>query len=328
MQNPEKVVNLCNDAELQMNLGRLCDPINGISGRLQRLEAFTHVLDATQQLNDEDSAQRSEKILLKAATSITASVVKTLAEEELARFPVNPIYQTAAKGVDDDVFGGMVIYENEHFILSIVSLTPLSLQAKKRSENNKAKGVTIQGCDSAIHFIKGGGAAIDVWHAEPFYCNDPLFARNLTSVERREIADGNSMFIEGGRIGMSIVSCSSPMLMCVATRRHRRSPVNAHYIQGGALQNCTASDIRSSRIQLLSTVLRELDYLQAASVMETLAAHPDHFVRWHVTRELTLLDRATGTKCVETLAESDAHPQVRDVARQALTQLGVEEHAA
>lgn len=237
-------------------------------------------------------------------------------EEELNRYLIAPLYSVGCKSFESEAFSGLVLYEDAAVRVSLVTIGPVALRLKKVRANQQEKniGITVQGSDTLIRFVRSGCCVAQFWSADPFSPNEALEQRRIKKKQKRRILESESVFLRGGVDAMSITSCELPVSFLSVSRTSTRSSVNVHYRVTGELASCTAASMQGSRIQMLATFVREMAWTKGADGLVDLAAHADHFVRWHVLRELTALCPATAYPHVLKAATDDAHPQVREAA--------------
>lgn len=321
MKNADQVESLCSSIEQQRCFFELSAPDRQLAARVAAL-GITSVLNAlSEELREAGlgSFAQTSALLDRAARQFSRDHVRGLIEEELGRFAVSPIYNVSAHVVDAEAFSGFVLYQDGTLRLSLVSLAPMAHRTKTANViGNKPRGVTIQGMDSAMYFLAGGNASLRLWEAQPFERDEALDRRRIPPATHRCVADGDMLLMEGGRHGMSVDGLDAPMLFVMATCLIPRTPVNAHYVaETGELHSFTAAEMRASRIQLLATLLRELD-VGASDAIEGLLHYPDHFVRWHLMRELLAAAPERACAQLTRMAQDDPHPQVREVAQKTL----------
>ena len=329
MKDPSKVLAICNDIDNQTNFFRLSSETLGLEGRLDSIGATSRMRSIAESLSHEEKVDAVREQLREAVSLVSAERIETLISEELLRFANHPLYATAAKTIDSDALTGIVLFDSDELRVSLVSMGPVSHRIKKGNKSKtRVSGVTMQGTDSAIKFIKGGNATLNLWSATPFHREDPLCFREMQRQPNKKVADGDILFLEGGSTGMSIAYCDSPVLFAIATRNSPRTAVNVHYGIEGQLHSFTAADMKSSRIQLLATLLRELDWHPGVDpLIEIAKDHPDHFVRWHAMREAIVLDPSASAPLLTHMKDQDRNPQVREAAAKTVALMKVYENA-
>ena len=101
-----------------------------------------------------------------------------------------------------------------------------------------------------------------------------------------------------------------------------QAPLSVEYdSETGAYVGCSATGDTSSRIQMITTLLRKLDHRAAFPAIAAFLDHPDFFVRWHVMKELLGLDVHAALPHLKRMAASDPHPDPRRAARAVLDRL-------
>ncbi|UHH09654.1 hypothetical protein LU699_15530 [Luteimonas fraxinea] len=315
MRDPARTLHICDDIDNLNCFYKFSSDEAQLGGRLKSRGFEARLKEISSRLAGVHDARHVEELLTKASRVMSLSDIETLVNEELSRFTQSPIYSAAVRTVDTDVFNGFVLYDDEEIRVSLVTVGAIALRVKKnKRDQNTVYGTTMQGTDSLIRFVKSGNAVLNLWKSEAFGRNEALTTRFMKPVPDAALSDDDVLFMEGGVDGMSIASLDSSVLFILVVRNRARIPVNAHYSSDGQLHSCTASDMKSSRIQLLATLIRELDWKAGSEHLSNLSDHPDHFVRWHLMRELVALDQPVARVRIERAATEDPHPQVREAA--------------
>ena len=101
-----------------------------------------------------------------------------------------------------------------------------------------------------------------------------------------------------------------------------QAPLSAEYDSvTGAFVACAANGDTSSRIQMITTLLRKLDHQAAFPAIADFLHHADFFVRWHVMKELLGLDAEAALPHLKRMAATDPHPEPRRAARLVLDRI-------
>lgn len=319
MKNSRNRLEICENPQHRKLLSELTEQDLRLPARLLRSSIATQLVRLSESLPTVHQDVHATATLLKDACSLfDQALLDPLVTEELLRFMKTPLYQVGAKTVDNDVLGGITLLETTSVNYAAASLTPLSLKVRQATTkiSSNVSGVTIQGSDVLLRFLKAGGAKIRLYSATPFHRNSELTQQSIRSESDINVHDEEMIFVEGGSTGISILSCESPVLITLASSQIPRCAVNAHYGPDGHLVCCSATSIRSSRAQLLATLLRELGSKGSIHALEILSHHEDHFLRWHAMREMVALDIDSGRRRIAEAVTKDAHPQVRHVAAQ------------
>jgi hypothetical protein len=311
----------CASPEQQQSLAKFYDSKDQMMHfRLTEMGIPNQVDSLSKNLTGDMEPGAAENLLDSIARLFTLRDVSTLLAEEAKRFLECAIYAVPALFFDTDGFHGIVLYNNAEVRVSLVALPPIAHRVKKnRPAKETPLATTIQANDGLIHCLRASGLRVRMWKANRLTHRDPLTSRVLMEEPTVDLHAGKSLFFEGGIRGMTLLPSEGPLLAIYVASTESRTPVSAHYRDDTkALYSFTAGDMRSSRLQLLATVLQRLHWTEGAKELAALIDHPDHFVRWHLARELLVLDEVLAIPLVRALAESDPHPQVRDIAIQTL----------
>jgi HEAT repeat protein len=112
------------------------------------------------------------------------------------------------------------------------------------------------------------------------------------------------------------------MVLLQATIATDQAPLAVEYDSAtGEYVGCSATGDTSSRIQMITTLLRKLDHQPAFAAIAAFLDHPDFFVRWHVMKELLGLDAEAALPHLRRMAATDPHPEPRRAARAVLDRI-------
>lgn len=316
MRNPKKVLDICDNPDLQADLFELSRECDRICERVASKVVGSSLSSVSSWIAEDHDHSRSQELMEMLAEIFASERLEEVLEEELDRYLIAPLYSVGCKSFDSEGFSGLVLYEDAAVRVSLVTIGPVALRLKKVQANQRESntGITVQGSDTLVRFVRSGCCVAQFWSAEQFAPNDALEQRRIAKKQKRKISESESIFLRGGVDAMSITSCELPVSFLSVSRTSTRSSVNVHYRVTGELASCTAASMQGSRIQMLATFVREMAWMKGADDLVDLASHADHFVRWHVLRELTALCPATAYPHVLKAATDDAHPQVREAA--------------
>jgi len=138
-------------------------------------------------------------------------------------------------------------------------------------------------------------------------------------VERRRIADGEEILLDGRRQSFVVEHAERDLVYFQAIVREGGAPVTAEYdCDTLAFVSASSTDEAASRVQMMVSLLRTMEREDALPLMDEALASPQFYTRWHVMREMLALDAEAALPSLKRLAESDPHPEVRAAARQTL----------
>ena len=234
----------------------------------------------------------------------------------------DPFFDPPFGNLNSDVHAGLLVFEDEKVSIAAGVTSALQLAAKK----NRPRGATSVGFSGQLNvlkFLKAGGAELSFWEAPRI---GPDFTAAAAGTCRRTgertIVDGEILIVDGRHQSYVIEALKSSMVLLQATIAAGQAPVSVEYDSAtGACLGCSATGDTSSRIQMITTLLRKLDHQAAFPAIAAFLDHPDFFVRWHVMKELLGLDAEAALPHLKRMAASDPHPDPRRAARLVLDRL-------
>lgn len=245
-------------------------------------------------------------------------LVSSLARKMLG----DPFFDPPFRNLNSDVHAGLLVFEDER--VSIAAGVTGALQLAERK--NRPRGPTSVGFSGQVNvlkFVRAGGATLSFWEA-------PVIDAGFTAARAgtcrrtgaRRIGDGEIVMLDGRRQSYVIEGLKGSMVMLQATIATGQAPLGVEYDSAtGAYLGCSATGDTSSRIQMITTLLRKLDHQAAFPAIAAFLDHADFFVRWHVMKELLGLDAEAALPHLRRMAATDPHPDPRRAARAVLDRL-------
>jgi HEAT repeats len=251
-----------------------------------------------------------------------AGWVDTLVASLADRMQADPFFDPPFRNLNSDVHSGLLVFEDEKVSIAAGVTSALQMAAKK----NRARGATSVGFSgqlSVYRFVKAGGAILSFWEAPEI---GPGFtaanAGTCRMTGARQIDDGEILILDGRRQSYAVEGLKGSFVMLQASIAVDQAPLSAEFDSAtGAFIGCSATGDTSSRIQMISTLLRKLGRADAFPAVAAFLDHPDFFVRWHVMKELLGLDAEAALPHLRRMAAGDPHPDPRRVARLVLDRL-------
>jgi hypothetical protein len=234
----------------------------------------------------------------------------------------DPFFDPPFRNLNSDVSAGLLVFEDEKVSIA-VSVTSAQQLAARKNRPRGATSVGFSGQLNLLKFIKAGGATLSFWEA-------PLIGAGFSAAEAgtcrrtgaRKIADGEFLLVDGRHQSYVIEGLRGSMVLLQGTIAVDQAPLGVEYDSAtGAYVGCSATGDTSSRIQMITTLLRKLDHQAAFPAIAAFLDHPDFFVRWHVMKELLGLDAEAALPHLKRMAASDPHPDPRRAARLVLDRL-------
>ena len=264
------------------------------------------------------------------AETVAAAICELFAEDEVldalvARLAealrANPFLEPSFRHFESDIHNGLVVYEDANVSIA-AGVTNVIRLAEKKSRNSGG-AIAFSGQVDIFKFVRAGRARLSLWEA-------PRITAGFTAAQagrcrrtgERVLQDGEVLIVDGRFQSFIIEHASANLVLLQATIKADWAPVAVEYdCPTGEYRGCSAADDSASRIQMITTLLRKLDYAAAFPAMAEFLDHPSFFVRWHVMRELLGLDAEAALPRLRRMAAGDPHPETRRAAGQVLERL-------
>ena len=264
-----------------------------------------------------------QKILSEMAFLFSIEFILELFRNDLESYAASSFYDMGATAPESGVSSGLRLWSNEIIDLSLVSLPQYDFRAYK----SKLKGdrldssIIVPAYDTYLHILSGKQVRLSVYDYKEIGFDTAISGDFCCqNVKKYEIGDGGGIFFHGGRQGWEIDSIDGPFLALMITIKMCRSPVVAKYSKStGVLESVSGSDVQSSRVELMAILMRTMtDGVTTCEALSPYIQHRDHYVRWHVAREMLAADAKLALPHVLTLM-NDTHPQVAEAAKATLS---------
>jgi hypothetical protein len=257
--------------------------------------------------------------LAAAALFADESWVDTLIAAVVTRMRADPFFDPPFSTLGSEIHTGLLVFENERVSIAAGVTSALQMAAKKNQAGG-ARSIGFTGQVGVYRFVKAGGATLSFWEVPPI---GPGFtaaeAGTCRRTGERRIEDGETLIIDGRRQTYVVEELESSFVLLQASIAVDQAPLSVEYDSAtGAFVGCTATGDTSSRIQMITTLLRKLEHRDAFPAIAPFLEHPDFFVRWHVMKELLGLDAEAALPHLKRMAASDPHPDPRRAARAVL----------
>jgi HEAT repeat protein len=134
-------------------------------------------------------------------------------------------------------------------------------------------------------------------------------------VQRRRIADGELLQLDGRRETFVIDHASSDLVYLQAVTSAGRAPLTVEYDSDTfGFVGASSTDEVSSRTQMMLALLRTMDRQDAVPLMIGLLGDKNFYARWQAMRELLALDAEAALPHLQAMAAADPHPEIRAAA--------------
>lgn len=260
-----------------------------------------------------------QKILSEMACLFSIEFILKIFRSDLENYAASSFYDMGARAPESGVSSSLRLWGNEVIDLSLVSLPQYDFRAykSKLKEDRVDSSIIVPACDTYLHVLSGKQIFLSVYDYKEIGFNTAISGDFCCqNVKKYEISDGGGIFFHGGRQGWEIDSIDRPFLALLITIKACRSPVVAKYSKStGILKSVSGSDVQSSRVELMAILMRTMtDGATTCEALSPYIQHRDHYVRWHVAREMLAADAQLALPHVMTLM-NDTHPQVAEAAK-------------
>ena len=231
----------------------------------------------------------------------------------------DPFFRPPLHPVSSEINAGLVLFHHRNLSISL-GVSGVDMLAAKKAGARGATSISFTGTTGLFRFVKAGGATLSFWEAPPIG-DDFVAARadKCRLVERRRIADGEEIVLDGRSQSFVIEHATSDMVYFHVMVRSEAAPLSAEYDSRTlAFTGASSTDETASRIQMMVSLLRTMEREDAVPLIEEALASPHFYTRWHIMRELLALDADAAHPHLERMAAGDPHPEVRAAARQTL----------
>lgn len=246
----------------------------------------------------------------------------------IARCRADPFFLPPLHPLTSEVHSGLLLFH--HHELSVgLGVTGLDMLAAKKAFRRGGASIAFTGVSNLFRYLKSGNALVSFWEAPHigggFRSED---AGQCRLIGRRRIADGEGFLVDGSCESFVVEHAEADIVYLQATIQTGAAPLTVEYDSASlAFVNATSTDEASSRVQMMVSLLREMDRADALPVLRALLRNPHFYTRWHIMREMLALDAEAALPDLRRIAAEDPHPEVRAAACQTLALFFDEEPA-
>lgn len=233
----------------------------------------------------------------------------------VAEAAADPFFRPLMRSVATELHSGILLFDTGELTL-FASIIPAEALAAKRMNRDGRRSIVFTGQHSLHRFIRSGGATLSLWEAPPI---EAAFTARASGrcrlVERRRIADGELIELDGGRESFVIDHAITDLVYLQAVASAGRAPLAVEYDSDTfGFAGASSTDEVSSRTQMMLALLRTMDRQDAVPLMLGMLEDPNFYARWQAMRELLALDADAALPHLRILAQCDPHPDVRAAA--------------
>jgi hypothetical protein len=227
----------------------------------------------------------------------------------------DPFFRPPLRRAAGEVHAGLLLFDRPSLSIQLAAIGVDALAAKRHFREGRAS-ISFTGQRTLFRFLRAGGASLSFWEA-PFigdgFTADA--ARRCRLVDRRRLADGDTIELDGRRQSFVIDHAVSDLVYLQAVTPFGAGPLVAEYdSETLTLVGASSTDELSSRIQLMLALLRAMDRRDAAPVFREMLGSRHFYARWQAMREFLALDAELALPHLREMAATDSHPEVRAAA--------------
>ncbi len=269
----------------------------------------------------------SERIIEIAEEHINAESLKALIDYELEHYKTFPLYKTPMSAFNSGAVTGWLLFENQ-FVIVVLTVIECVEFTRKMSLATAPQTVKFNSGDEVFNIIRSDeGIVCSKWSAPLITDEQPIKpGMKCKKLSAETYRTGDRIYITGGTEALSYDAVHSTTVgLKIYCRKKRSSVITDFDKHSQEFKQVIAADQRSTRFQLLASLIRSFECDDAYSLIENLIDHPDYFVRWQAARELVALAPKRALPQIERLANKDRNPLVRKSAAQTIEFLHEEE---
>jgi hypothetical protein len=246
----------------------------------------------------------------------------------IARCRADPFFLPPLHPLTSEVHSGLLLFH--HHELSVgLGVTGLDMLAAKKAFRRGGASIAFTGVSNLFRYVKAGNALVSFWEAPRI---DGGFraeeAGRCRLIGRRRIADGEEFLVDGSRESFVVEHATGDIVYLQATIQTGAAPLTVEYDSDSLdFINASSTDEASSRVQMMASLLREMDREDAVPVLREMLKTPHFYTRWHIMRELLALDAEAALPDLRRMAAADPHPEVRAAASRTLALFFADEPA-
>jgi hypothetical protein len=264
----------------------------------------------------------SDKLFSIVNRKLSLSALLPLLKYELAQYASSSTYASPAAAILSGALSGWALINNNHYFVVLLALDAVDFASQKKL-GKISHAINFQPGDMCLNILKSDGLACSRWQAPLIDDEHPATAElACAKLDEKTYRKGDKIVCAGGTEAVCYEKVLSPTLLLQTYARNNKTGVMADYDPvTHKLMRLSAADQRSTRLQVLNTVMRLMGRTDAVPTMKKLLTHKDHFVRWQTAREMIALAPDQAPDMLETLAAKDPNALVRSSARKTLNML-------
>lgn len=248
---------------------------------------------------------------------LSSNFVEMAVNKELSAFLEEQYYQLPLY-FNNDRAKGWVVISTPYFKFNTYFFDG-NLINQHRLENTDTKfSIQTTPQDVIMYFPEAKGAVLDIYQVNESE-NKLDAGPSITLAQTVELQDGQYVHLQAGIHAIHFRDVKEDMSYSEITSVTSEVRVIGEYdLRTLNLIGVSSANLSSSRAEMFSEMVANLQHKPSVPVLEKLCSHKDHFVRWAAAVSLYSLDEESGKRVISGLT-SDPHPDVRNTAHQCIS---------
>lgn len=264
-------------------------------------------------LRDHGDAAVIERNMLSICEQFSPDILQTYLLDECRRHAECALYVSPGKFFTKTPLHGMVLYKDDAVQIHYMQVLP----SEPRPATGLETGITVNGADSLILFVKATECQYRVFDVETDSCTSPTLSEPIF----RSASSSEHIFLKGGRQGMHLLPQPHALTMIVCLSNLPRTDATQHFsLKSGSLVGLSAANVEDSRLQVLTTALASIPGTGNVEALINISHHSASFVRWSALRALSSVDADAALKRLTEMKEQDEDAEIRCLAAECLAE--------
>jgi HEAT repeats len=238
----------------------------------------------------------------------------------IARSAADPFFLPPMHPVTSELHSGILLFHRPELSIAF-GVSTIDMMAGKKAGPRRAPGsIVFTGLHNLFRYVKAGNAVLSFWEVARIEAGfSAATAPKCRRTGRRRIADGDEVLTDGSCQSFIVDHAEGDLVYFQVVVRTGCAPLTVEYdADTCSFIGATGTDEGGSRVQMMASLLREMDREDAVPVLREAMAGTDFYIRWHIMREMLALDAEAALPDLRRMAAHDPHPEVRAAAAQTL----------
>lgn len=247
---------------------------------------------------------------------LSSDFVEMAVNKELSAFLEEQYYQLPLY-FNNDRAKGWVVISTPYFKFNIYFFDSNLINQHRKNNTETKFSIQTTSQDVIMYFPEAKGAELDIYEVNEGE-NSVDAGPSMKLSQSVKLQDGQYIHLQAGKNAIHFKDVKEDMSYFEITGVSSDVRVIGEYdLRTLNLIGVSAANLSSSRAEMFSEMVANLQHKPSVPVLEKLCSHKDHFVRWAAATSLYSLDEESGKRVIFDLT-SDPHPDVRNTASQCI----------